>query len=120
MAAADDPVLIEVDPRQAANAYRAFEAWAGAGRVMVVFEPDTMMAVDRPGRRGLLYDEVHVITVWAGDGGQQLLDLLRAQDVQADRPTVVVKPSAEEPDPGRMLALVLEHGSPIDEVRHLI
>ena len=78
------------------------------------------MAVDRPGRRGFLYDEVYFITLWAGDGGQQLLELLQAEDVEAERPIFVIKPSNEEPDPERMLALVLEHGSPIDEVRHLI
>jgi len=121
MTAVDDAVLLEVESRQAAKAYRAFEAWAGGGPISVYFEPDTMMAVDRPGRRGFLYDEVYFVTLWAGAGGQQLLELLQAEDVEADhRPSFAIKPSTEEPNPERTLALVLEHGSPIDEVRHLI
>jgi|RhiMetdeSRZDD1v2_1073273.scaffolds.fasta_scaffold85217_3 hypothetical protein len=109
------PVLLEVDSQVAGIAMRAFEEWAGTEHVRVFFEPDTVMAVERPGRRGYLYDEVYFVTMWAGDGGDQLLASLRR-----DIADVLVKDISEEPNPEEILALVLRQGAPIDKVRHLI
>lgn len=116
----DGPVLIEADSRAAGAAYRAFETWAGSDGIKVFFEPDTIMAIGQPGRRGFLYDEVYFITIWVSDGGERLLEILAEQLVPADRPWYEIKQPTDEPQPDRTLALVLEHGSPIDEVRHLI
>lgn len=120
MRGADDPVLLEIDSNAAATAYRGFEAWAGSEFVKVFFAPDTMMAVDQPGRRGFLYDEVYFISVWASVGGEALLETLHAIIDATDGTAMVIKAVSEEPRPEQMLALALEHGAPIDEVRHLI
>jgi hypothetical protein len=78
---------------------------------VVFFEPETVMAVDRPGRRGFLYDKVHFVTIWASAGGDELVDILHRFAEQ-----FVVSDPAEQ----RNLALVLANGAPIDDVRHLI
>lgn len=108
------PVVLEVDSRAAALAFDAFERWAGSGHVVVSFGPDTLMAVDRPGRRALLYDEMYFVTIWAGAGGDQLVELLRRLTED-----FVIRDPATEPLPERTLELVLANGAPIDEVRHL-
>ena len=113
-----ESLSIEVDAKAATGAYRAFENWAGSQNIKVFFNPDTMMAVARPGRRGWLYDEVHIVTLWIAEGGQSLLELLSAGS--NDPAQVMVKPSSDEPNPEQLLALVLEHGYSIDEVRHLL
>ncbi len=79
-------MLIEADSQAAGEAYRAFETWAGADGITVFFAPDTMMAIDQPGRRGFLYDEVYFITIWASHGGDGLLEILARLVGPTDRP----------------------------------
>jgi hypothetical protein len=112
---ANEPVVLEVDSRAAVLAFDAFEQWAGSGQVVVSFGPDTLMAVDWPDRRGLLHDEIYFVTIWAGAGGDQLVELLRRLTEE-----FVIRDPAMEPLPKRTLELVLTKGAPIDEVRHLI
>jgi hypothetical protein len=116
----DEPVLLEVDSGAAAIAYRAFEEWAGTAPITVFFEPEPIMAVDGPDCRGFLYDETYWVTLWASAGGERLIELLRDRSARADEPFLTVKDAAEEPDPERILGLVLGGGVPIDQVRHLI
>lgn len=107
--------MAEIEFGAAARAYEAFERWACASNVVVCFGPDTVMAVDRPGRRGFLYDEVYFVTIWASDGGDELVEVLRRLTEQ-----FVVRDPAEQPRAERLLGLVLAEGAPLDEVRHLI
>jgi hypothetical protein len=112
---ASEPVVVEVEFDAAARAYEAFEQWAGTSNVVVFFEPETVMAVDLPDRRGFLYDKVYFTTVWASAGGDELVDILHRFAEQ-----FVVRDPAEQPQPERTLALVLANGAPIEDVRHLI
>jgi len=116
----DTPLLIEGESRAAGTLYRAFENWAGTEHVKVFFEPDTMMAVDRPDRRGFLYDEVYFITIWVAAGGDRLWEMLQEDVHDGDPQAIALKDPATEPKPERTLALVLEHGVSIDQVRDLL
>lgn len=60
------------------------------------------------------------VTMWASAGGQQLVEMLRHFSDGADRPFFVIKPNSEEPNPKSLLALVIDHGVPIDQVRDLV
>lgn len=117
------PSAFEVDSKSASAALGAFVTWAGEEReaVRVLFGPDTIMAIDTPSRSGYLIDEVYFLTAWIQRGADDFRHELERLLVSAERDAdLVVKDPSEEPDPFGILAMVVERGSPIDDVRHLL
>jgi hypothetical protein len=113
-------VVIEVDSRDAGAAMRAFVAWVGADEDLhVLFTPDVLMAVDRPGRRGYLIDEIYFVTAWIDCGAAELRDCLRRELQGRDRGWTE-QPADQAPDPEAILSGARTYGRPIAEVRHLI
>jgi hypothetical protein len=117
------PRAFEVDSKSASAAFGPFVTWAGEEReaVRVLFGPDTIMAIDTPSRSGYLIDEVYFLTAWiqrgADDFRHELEGVLASVEREAD---LVVEEPSEEPDFFGMLAMVVDRGSPIDDVRRLL
>ena len=77
-----EPVEIEVPEFDSAAS--VFRTWAGQGApVHLVFGPDPILAVDLPGRRGYLIDDIHFAVAWVAEGIEDLLQALRAQGIDA-------------------------------------
>ena len=69
MSGTEPSALLEVEPGGGRAVMRAFVAWAGEDVALeALFTPDTLMAIDVPGRRGVLFDETWYVTVWIDEG----------------------------------------------------
>lgn len=109
--------MFEVDVDHASRLASAFRTWAGAdAHLRVHFTPEVLIGIDRPERRGHLYDDGWTIEAWIERG----VDEFRATLVEA----MAGEPfSTTVDDTGRgaaLLALVLERGHPFRDVQHLI
>lgn len=115
----ESSVLLEVEPAGARAATRAFVAWAGEDEALkALFTPDTLMAIDVPGRRGVLFDEAWHVTVWIDDGAVAFRACLD-RELQ-DEGLSSEKPPGDEPRREDLLSLALRHGRPAREVRQLL
>lgn len=105
---AAEPIEIEV-PSFAAGA-PAFLEWAGQDAdVRVVYGPDPILAVDEPGRRAVLVDDVYLAVAWVAEGGDELVEAMRDCGVAAkSRPT---QPTHDH----ELLIMVMRKGSPVPQ-----
>jgi hypothetical protein len=113
----EQATVFEVDVDHASRLASAFRTWAGAdAHLRVHFTPEVLIGIDRPERRGHLYDDGWTIEAWIERG----VDEFRATLVEA----MAGEPfSTTVDDTGRgaaLLALVLERGHPFRDVQHLI
>ena len=71
---------VETEVPEFDSAASVFRTWAGQGApVHLVFGPDPILAVDLPGLRGYLTDEIYFAVAWVAEGIEDLLQALRAQ-----------------------------------------
>jgi hypothetical protein len=116
----ESSVLLEVEPGGARAVMRAFVAWAGEDVALrALFTPDTLMAIDVPGRRGVLFDEVWYVTVWIDEGAAAFRACLD-RELPDDQGLSSEKPPGDEPRREDLLSLALRHGRPAREVQHLL
>jgi len=86
----------------------AFLEWAGqAADVRVLYGPDPILAVDEPGRRGYIMDDVYLAVAWVAEGGGELMRALHDNGVAAEASA----PRATNQN--EFLAMVMRSGSPV-------
>ena len=87
----------------------AFLEWAGSAAVVrLLYGPVPILAVDEPGRRGYIVDDIYLATAWIAEGGEHLVRGLRDLGVQAEVSASSATGGSE------FLAMVMRSGSPLD------
>jgi len=115
------PVSISIDSRNASAAYRAFLQWAEPrGSVRVLFNPDSMLAIDGEEARGFLVDDVYAVSVWVDRGQESFVASLESEVAAIGLDVASAVSSSSEPNPLPVLHLIMERGQNIDKVRHLL
>jgi hypothetical protein len=116
----ESSVLLEVESGGARAAMRAFVAWAGEDVALkALFTPDALIAIDVPGRRGVLLDEIWYVTVWIDEGTAAIRACLD-RELPDDQDLSREKPPGGERRGEDLLTLALRHGRPAREVRQLL
>lgn len=116
----ESSALLEVEPSGARAVMRAFVAWAGEDVALkALFTPDTLLAIDVPGRRGVLLDETWHVTVWIDEGAAAFRVCL-ARELPDDQGLSSEKALGDESRGKALLSLALRHGRPAREVQHLL
>lgn len=60
-----------------------FQAWAGdRSGLRLVWGPDPILAVDQPGRRGYLIDDIYLAVAWICEGGEELMRAMQAEGIR--------------------------------------
>lgn len=85
-----------------------FLEWAGqSANVRLFYGPDPILAVDEPGRRGYLVDDVYLAVAWVAEGGDELIRALQDRGVELK---TQASPTTSHDE---FLLMVMRSGSPV-------
>lgn len=80
--------------------------WA-VGKCSPVLRPDPILAVDEPGRRGYLVDDVYLAVAWVAVGGDELIRALQDRGIELKTQASATSSHDE------FLLMVMRSGSPV-------
>lgn len=84
-----------------------FLRWAGPrAEVRLTYGPDTILAVDEPGRRGYLIDDIYFAVAWVSEGAPELARALDSAGIEA------ISRDAGRSTKDELLRIVMRTGSP--------
>lgn len=114
-----DPLSIEIWSEHAPAAYRAFLGWAESrGSARVVFAPDPMLGIDSEQARGFLVDDVYLLSIWIDRGADAFMASLESELLPDAQPISDAAKKGVEPNPEKILRLIIDNGQDIGDVRH--
>lgn len=116
-----DALCVRIWSDNAPAAYKAFLHWAEPrGSVHVLFNPDSMLAIDSEEARGFLVDDVYLVLIWIDRGQDSFSASLDSELSAIGLDVVDITTDSHEPNPGQILSLIMDRGSGIDSARHLL